>query len=63
MRLYIYTVNLWSRSDGRCLLSLLKADGLEKFGMGAESSVVLGAEATNFFFDGWDLYVTPNSRW
>jgi hypothetical protein len=24
-------------------------------GIGAESSVVLGAEATNFFFDGWDL--------
>jgi hypothetical protein len=29
--------------------------------MGAESSVVLGAEVRNFFFDGWDLYVTPNN--
>jgi hypothetical protein len=28
--------------------------------MGAESTVVLGAEAANFFFDGWELYVTPN---
>jgi hypothetical protein len=29
--------------------------------MGAEPSVVLGAEASNLFFDGWDLYVTPNN--
>jgi hypothetical protein len=29
--------------------------------MGAESSVVLGAEATNFFFDGWNFQVTPNN--
>jgi hypothetical protein len=29
MRLHIYAVNLWGRSDGRCLLSLLKADDLE----------------------------------
>jgi hypothetical protein len=28
---HIYTVNLWARSDGRCLLGLLKADGLESF--------------------------------
>jgi hypothetical protein len=27
MRVHIYTVNLWGRSDGRCFLSLLKADG------------------------------------
>jgi hypothetical protein len=29
--------------------------------MGAESSVVLGVEEANFFFDGWDLQVTPNN--
>jgi hypothetical protein len=29
--------------------------------MGAESSVVLGAEVTNFFFDGWDFQVTQNN--
>jgi hypothetical protein len=29
MRLNIYTVNLWGRSDGRGLLSLLKANDLE----------------------------------